>query len=186
MRLMYGRNHRDSVTASPADADCNYVTAGDGVTDPGVPLGCTNNLCIYDRDDVRKQTRADFEWILGSHLLRFGYDSETNTSDLNQGYSGPGGIAYDVHTTTPGASIPDAGVVPPGYYAYVRARRYEIFGNFESTNKAYYLEDNWSITDDFLLNLGLRNESFDNKDAQGRTYIEMKDMMAPVSGSRGT
>lgn len=182
MRIMHGSNQRDSISASPADADCNFVSAGAGVPDPGVPLGCTNNLSIYDRQDERKQTRADFEWSLADHLLRFGYDSETNTSDLSQGYSGPGGVSYLVRSTTPGAQIPDAGIVPPGYTAYVRARRYELFGNFESSNKAYYLEDNWSITDDFLLNLGLRYESFDNKDAQGRTYIQMDDMIAPRIG----
>lgn len=182
MKLMHGRMERTSVTGSPNDVDCNSVSAGAGAPDAGVPLGCTNNLSIYDRADERKQTRADFEWNLGDHLLRFGYDSEVNTSDLSQGYSGPGGVAYLVNPTTPGAQIPDAGIVPPGYFAFVRARRYELFGNFESNNKAYYIEDNWSVTDNFLLNLGLRYEEFDNKDAQGRTYIEMADMIAPRVG----
>jgi hypothetical protein len=182
MRLMYGRNQRDSIAGSPADADCNFVSADVGVVDPGVPLGCNTNLSIYDRQDERKQARADFEWSLGDHLFRFGYDSEVNTSDLSQGYSGPGGVSYLVSPTTPGALIPDAGIVPPGYFAYVRARRYGLFGNFESTNKAYYLEDNWSITDNLVLNLGLRNESFDNKDMAGRSYIKMENMWAPRLG----
>lgn len=182
MKLMHGRTERTSVSGSPNDVDCNYVSAGGGVPDAGVPLGCTNNLSIYDRTDEREQTRADFEWMLGDHLLRFGYDAEVNTSDLSQGYSGPGGVSYSVSTTTPGAQIPDAGTVPPGYTAYVRARRYELFGNFESSNKAIYVEDNWSISDNFILNLGLRYEQFDNKDAEGTTYIEMDDMIAPRVG----
>ncbi len=182
MKLMHGGNERNSVTASPSDADCNFVTAGAGVVDPGVPLGCTNNSTIYDRNDEREQSRADFEWVLGDHLLRFGVDRESNTSDLNQAYAGPGGIQYNVSATTPGAQIPDAGIVPPGYDAYVRARRYVIFGEFETTNTAWYIEDNWSIGDDFILNLGIRNEGFDNKDAEGRSYIEMDDMWAPRVG----
>ncbi|MDH5824337.1 TonB-dependent receptor [Luteimonas sp. RD2P54] len=182
MKVMHGSMERNSITGSPNDADCNYVSAGSGVPDPGVPLGCTNNLSIYDRNDEREQTRADFEWSLGDHLLRFGYDREVNTSDLSQGYSGPGGVSYLVSTTTPGAQIPDAGIVPPGYTEYVRARRYEIFGEFESNNQAMYIEDNWSITPNFLLNLGLRYEEFDNKDAEGNTYIEMSDMIAPRVG----
>jgi hypothetical protein len=182
MKLMHGVNERNAVTASPNDEACNYVTAANGVPDPGVPLGCTNNPTIYDREDEREQTRIDFEWLLGDHLLRFGMDSETNTSVLDQSYAGPGGIQYNVFPTQPGAQIPDAGIVPPGYTAYVRARRYQIFGEFESTNRAFYLEDNWNVTQDVVLNLGLRYEKFDNKDAQGRTYIEMDDMWAPRLG----
>ncbi|MEG3190720.1 TonB-dependent receptor [Lysobacter sp. D1-1-M9] len=182
MKLMHGRSERNSVTASPNDAECNYVTRGTGVEDPGVPLGCTSNATIYDRNDEREQTRADFEWALGDHLLRFGVDRESNTSDLDQAYAGPGGIQYNVFATSPGAQIPGAGIVPPGYNAYVRARRYVVFGEFESTNNAWYIEDNWSIGDNFILNLGLRNERFDNKDAEGRSYIEMDEMWAPRVG----
>ena len=182
MKLMYGRNDRSSFGASPADADCNYVTRGSGVVDPGVPLGCTNNSSVYDRKDKRKQARADFEWTLGDHLLRFGYDRESNTSDLSQRYPGPGGVQYNVYATEPGAQIPDAGFVPDGYTAYVRARQYEIFGNFETTNNAFYVEDNWSIGNNFVLNLGLRDEGFDNKDAAGRSYIKMDNLISPRVG----
>ncbi|HET8554396.1 MAG TPA: TonB-dependent receptor [Rhodanobacteraceae bacterium] len=182
MKLMYGRNDRTSMSGSPSDAECNYVTREADVVDPGVPVGCSNNLSVYDRDDLRKQLRADFQWTLGDHLVRFGLDREIDTSDLSSRYSGPGGIEYDVDSTTPGANISDAGNVPPGYYAYVRARQYEIFGNFESTNKAYYLEDNWSIGNNFVLNLGVRYESFDNKDAAGRSYIKMDNMISPRVG----
>ncbi len=184
MKLMHGASNRDSITGSPNDADCNYVTIGSGVPDPGVPTGCTNNATIYDRADEREQTRADFEWVLGPHLLRFGIDDETNTSDLNQVYAGPGGIQYNVYSATPLTNNSNCGgfLVPAGYTACVRAREYAIFGNFESTNRAYYLEDNWSVTDTLLLSLGLRYEEFKNKDAEGRTYISMDDMWAPRVG----
>ena len=41
-------------------------------------------------------------------------------------------------------------------------------GNFETDNSRLYIEDNWSVTDNLILNLGLRKEAFDNKDAAGR------------------
>ncbi len=182
MKLLYGRNDRTDVSGAPSDAVCSYVTRDSAVVDPGLPLGCASHLSIYDRDDLRKQTRADFEWTLGNHLVRFGIDREIDTSDLSQRYVGPGNIEYDVNSTTPGSQISDAGIVPPGYYAYVRARRYEIFGNFESTNQAFYIEDNWSIGDNLVLNLGIRDESFNNKDAAGRSYIKMDNMISPRVG----
>jgi len=184
MKLMHGSSTRNSVNGSPNDADCNYVTLGTGVPDPGVPAGCTNSPTIYDRSDEREQTRADFEWVLGAHVLRFGVDDETNTSDLDQIYAGPDGIQYNVYTATPGTNNSNCGgfLVPAGYTACVRARQYAIFGNFESTNRAYYLEDSWSATDNLLLSLGLRYEEFENKDAEGRTYISMDNMWAPRLG----
>src|SRR3546814_5384638 len=44
MKLMHGRTERTSVSGSPNDVDCNYVSAGGGVVDAGVPLGCTNTI----------------------------------------------------------------------------------------------------------------------------------------------
>ncbi|RPE77050.1 TonB-dependent receptor [Vulcaniibacterium tengchongense] len=185
MKLMYGENQRQAFTRSLLDLECNRVVAVSAIPrPPGVQLGCSTNSSVFSREDVREQARADFEWSLGDHLLRFGVDHETNTSDHIQYYAGPGAIYYNVYDGAPGSSIPNppGGVVPPGYNGYVRARRYEIFGNFESTNSAFYLEDNWNITPNLLLNIGIRNEAFDNKDAEGRTYIKMDDMWAPRFG----
>ncbi|QSX75398.1 TonB-dependent receptor [Lysobacter arenosi] len=185
MKVMYGENHRQSFNRSLLDLECNRVqTVSSRPAPPGVQLGCSTNSTVFNREDVREQTRADFEWSLGDHLLRFGVDHEVNTSDHKQYYAGPGALFYNVNAGSPGSSIPNppGGVIPPGYTGYVRARRNEIAGNFESTNTAFYLEDNWSITDNFLLNLGIRNESFDNKDGDGKSYIEMDEMWAPRLG----
>ena len=184
MRLMHGTNERTSVTGSPNDPDCSYVTRASGVPEPGVPLGCNSNATIYDREDEREQTRIDFGWTLGDHHLRFGFDAETNTSDLSQVYAGPDGLQYNVYAATPGQQNSNCGgfFVPAPYTACVRAREYAISGEFESSNRAVYIEDNWSITENFLLSLGLRYEEFDNKDAEGNTYIKMDDMVAPRVG----
>jgi len=185
MKLMYGRNQREARTSSQADAQCNYVSATNGflsIHDPGVQLGCTNSSTVYDREDTRKQARADFEWTLGDHLLRFGYDHEVDTSALSQYYAGPGAYYYNLYAADPGSTIPNGGVVPVGYDAYIRARRYQISGNYETDNAAWYVEDNWSIAPNFVLNFGLRNDSFDNKDGAGHTYIKMDQQYAPRLG----
>ncbi|WP_396615223.1 TonB-dependent receptor domain-containing protein [Lysobacter soli] len=186
MKLMYGENNRESFTRSLLDLECNRVQRAVGVPAPpaGVLLGCSTNSTVFNRQDDREQARADFEWSLGDHLLRFGVDHEVNTSVHDQYYAGPGAIFYNVYPGGPGTSIPNppGGVVPAGYSGYVRARRNEVSGTFESTNTAFYLEDNWSITDTLLLNIGIRNEAFDNKDGDGKTYIKMDDMWAPRLG----
>lgn len=184
MKLMYGKNKRESFTRALTDLECNPVAATNAIPSPGVPLGCTTNTAVEKRNDERKQGRADFEWKLDDHLVRFGYDHEDDTSVYSRHYPGPDAIYYNVYDATPGSSIPSpaGGVVPPGYFGYVRARRYEIAGTFETTNSAFYLEDNWQITPRLLLNVGVRRDGFDNKGGDGKSYIKMDNMWAPRLG----
>ncbi len=182
MKLLYGRNERNAYTRALSDVECNLVYDDGVVPSPGVPLGCASNGTIEKRLDIRQAARADFEWKIHDHLLRFGLDHEQNTSDYSYHYSGPNGIAYSINAASPGDTLFNGGVVPPGYTAYVRARRYEIAGTFQTINSAYYLEDNWSITPNLLLNGGLRLDGFNNKDGSGHSYIKMNDQWAPRFG----
>src|SRR5690606_7635821 len=70
----------------------------------------------------------------------------------------------------------------PNGAEFVTTRRYGVDGDFETINSAYYLEDNWSITDSFVFNAGVRAEAFDNKNSDGDSYIKMDDMIAPRFG----
>lgn len=185
MKLMYGKNQRESNTQSQLDEQCNLVAATTAVLSeypPGAALGCTNSSTVYARTDKRTQYRADFEWTLGDHLLRFGYDHEKNVSDYAQHYAGPDGYYYNVYATTPGSTIDNGGVVPSGYDAYVRARQYVIAGTFPTIDSAVYLEDNWSVTPNLVLSAGVRNDSFNNEDGDGRSYIKIGKQIAPRLG----
>ena len=182
MKILYGENDHRNFSRAQSDIDCNPVARTNPVPSPGVALGCTSNLTVIDRQDNRTAARADFEWKLGDHLLRFGLDHEDNDSDYTQFYPGPGGVRFNVNPTSPGATLPNGGIVPAGYNAYVRQRQVSTFGSFSTIDSAYYIEDNWNITPTFLLNAGLRLDGFDNKDAQGRSYIKTDDMLAPRFG----
>ena len=182
MKLMYGRNEREAYTRGLADAECNPVRIDDNSDAPDVPLGCSSSTMVEKRNDTRKQGRADFEWTLCDHLVRFGYDHEVDTSEYDRHYPGPGEYYYNIVHADPGSTIENDGVIPAGYDMYVRQRRYNIGGTFETSNNAYYVEDNWNITPDFLLNVGLRSDSFDNKTAEGKSYIKVDHMIAPRLG----
>ena len=185
MKLMYGENKRNRVQSSLMDENCNRVfdnrTASQGVP-PSLQgdRGCTSSSQLESALDTRKAARADFEWTLGNHLLRFGLDREENTSDYSRAYPGPGGLRYDIYARTPGSPL-NGGVVPASGLV-ARTRRYEVEGAFETINSAYYLEDNWQVTPNLLLNMGLRLEAFDNKGGDGSSYIKIDDMLAPRLG----
>ncbi len=182
MKLLYGENDHKNFSRALSDIECNRVSRTNPVPSPGVALGCTGNASVISRQDNRTAARADFEWKLGDHLVRFGLDHEDNDSDYSSHYPGPGAFRYNVNPTSPGATLPNGGIVPDGYTAYVRARRNELFGSFSTIESAYYIEDNWNITPNFLLNAGLRMDGFDNKDAAGRSYIKTENMLAPRFG----
>jgi hypothetical protein len=180
MRALYGEVERNRGTNSELDIACNRV-----FDNRPAPLrgdkGCTTSALIEDAVDTREAARLDFEWVLGDHQLRFGLDHETNTSDYFRFYPGPDRLRYDVFAV--GASGGRVnGVVLPANQAYVRTRQLEVDGEFETINEALYLEDNWQVTDNLLLNLGIRREGFDNKNGEGDTYIKIDDMWAPRFG----
>ena len=181
MKVLYGGNERNRATNSSNDINCNRV-----FDNRPAPLrgdrGCTTSSLIETAVDDREALRFDFEWSLGDHLLRFGLDREVNTSEYSRFNPGPGGLRYDVFATTPGATLANGGVVPEGVTAYVRTRKLEVDGEFETENSAYYIEDNWSVSDNVVLNIGARLEGFDNKNGEGASYIKIDDMFAPRLG----
>ncbi len=176
-KALYGVNEREFSRFSQNDLECSRVRDlrpdGDG------DIGCTSSANITSREDTREAIRLDFEWSLGDHQIRFGLDHESNTSEHEQYYPGPERLLYEINLAETGSIN---GVSVPIDTAYVRTRQNEVDGEFETINSAYYVEDNWSITSNFLLNAGIRVEAFDNKNSDGDTYIKMDDMIAPRFG----
>lgn len=177
MKALYGENEREASQNSLNDLNCSRIIDN---RSGGIGRGCTTTTSVFKRTDTREAARLDFEWALGDHQLRFGLDHEINTSDSFSHYPGDR-LRYEISSTTPGATVNGA-IVPAGVTAYVRTRQQEVAGVFETTNSAYYIEDNWSVTPELIVNAGVRVEAFDNKNADGESYIEMDNMIAPRLG----
>jgi hypothetical protein len=178
MKVLYGENERKAEQNSLNDLNCSRIIDG---RSGGGERGCTTTTSVAKRTDTREMGRMDFEWDLGDHQLRFGLDYESNTSDAFSHYPGDR-LRYEIFTTEPGATLGNGASVPDGVTAYVRTRQSEVEGVFETINSAYYLEDNWSITSNLILNGGVRVEAFDNRDADGNSYIKVDNMIAPRFG----
>ncbi len=184
-KVMHGVNKRSAASGSTLDDECSiisYAAYTNGVKPD--PIGChPTNSRISTRDDTRTATRLDFEWTLGDHLLRFGYDREVMDSDsfvVNPG----DGVAYSVLNTTPGAVLSNGGVVPAGVTGLVDARRYLTGAPVSTNTQAFYVEDNWSVTPNLLLSLGLRADKFTNTLASGALFAkaDYSDMISPRLG----
>ncbi|GAB1407902.1 TonB-dependent receptor [Thermomonas brevis] len=186
-KAMYGVNKRSSIGTSPSDPLCSIVSLASSYLNkfgrPATRVGChADNTSISGREDKREAARLDFEWTLGSHLLRFGMDHEQMDSESSVVYPGDG-RSYSIQAATPGGAL-NGTVIPAGAQAIVDARRYITGAPVSTKAQALYIEDNWSVTDNLLLNLGVRFDNFRNTLASGATFAEagFGDMVSPRLG----
>lgn len=190
--ILHGENEYSLTTTSTTDAECPYVVdTSDGAL-PGNSStfpGCEASSRPQTGGDERVADRIDFEWVLGDHAVRFGYDQENNSSTSIETYSGTslradGGVYYRYYTYAPGEELSNGGIVPDvngdgSDVHIVRYRLGEVSGDFEVESRAFYIEDTWDITDTLTISAGVRNETFSNYNGEGDVFIEIDDQWAP-------
>ncbi|PJJ99133.1 energy transducer TonB [Lysobacteraceae bacterium NML91-0213] len=187
-KAMYGINRSSSFSRSPNDGLCDWVTYNSASYASqyralGSPvLGCHPGATVVSHEDERKASRLDFEWALGDHLLRFGVDHELMTTDRSTFYPG-NGMQYTAYGRTSATQVLDNGTaLPTGVNQFLMARERADGGVFDITASAFYLEDMWSVTPNLLLNLGLRVDNFNNKNAVGDSFIKLDELVSPRVG----
>ncbi len=134
-----------------------------GNTAPYTHCELARTLGRPDGGDTRDQFRIDAEWQLGDHLVRGGIDTDDFKSVAGQSYYG--GALYVYFADDYGIDY-----------------RFQSGANVEVKQRAYYIEDSWSVTDNFLLYAGLRWDNFDNKNGDGETYVKINNQFAPRLG----
>ena len=200
--LAYGVNEYNEYNSSPGDA-------GALITDqlPGFPRRGTWGVGQPSvNEDERTILRADVDIyadFFGSHHFRLGIDQEKLEAYQELDYSGqgynycrPGGITPTIactgqvtgglwyrYQTLHTAATAGARVDLIGQPRRVRVRAYDNDGGWESTQNAYYLQDSWEVTDQLTLNLGIRNEGFENSNIDGVAFIDLQNQWAPRLGA---
>ncbi|GAB3022414.1 TonB-dependent receptor [Bowmanella dokdonensis] len=167
LSAQYGVNKYDRTNYSVLDENPLIIDVRDGGNSN---LGNWAASTPSAASDERKAYRVDADWYLGDHEIRFGIDHETMTASDVTRYSG--GIYYR-YVDRADSSTGDG----------VRVRHYNTGGEFETEASAFYIQDAWQITDSLVLNLGLRNDTFDNKNAAGETFVKMDNQWAPRLGA---
>ncbi|HYG06459.1 MAG TPA: TonB-dependent receptor [Stenotrophomonas sp.] len=129
-----------------------------------------------DSEDTRDQFRVDFEWSLGDHLVRFGYDRDDYKSVA--GTSIEGGRLWRYSTVNP-----DGSEQPNGdEFDIVREQIVNQGTEVKLKQWAMYVEDSWKITDTFLAYLGARWDTFENYNGEGQQYVKIDKQFGPRLG----
>ncbi len=174
---MFGKSEQNRTDSGSEDAKPFIY---DGRSGSLVYIQGNPNLLISTASDKREATRLDLEYpfeLWGNHRLRAGFDREDNLSDDLSLYSG--GLYYRYYAI-PGSGMINGVTVPSPNVGAVRSRIYQNGGSFQVKSDAWYLEDNWSLLNDRLnLRLGVRNESFENLNGEGNTFIKVTNQKAP-------
>lgn len=164
LSLQYGVNESDRTTRSSLDSNPAWYSRYDS-TGAFVAGDTFANFSIEEGEDKREVYRLDADWFVGDHSIRFGIDYETLTATSLVLNSGGAYYLYYVDDSDPANE---------NIYQ-VRHRTYEVGGDFESNNFAFYVQDQWQVTDDLVINAGLRNDSFENLNADGDTFVDLKN-----------
>jgi hypothetical protein len=155
-----------------------------GAAQPLPTCAFAGSLATPDGQDTNKQGRIDFEYKLGDHDLTAGWGRTRFTSVT--GSSLEGGAEY-IYRSIPGPSAGDDAVAnhEPTTSPADNVVEREIFATGASiglTQKSYYVQDAWHITDNFLARIGIRNDGFDNTNGLGQTYIKQVHSWQPRLG----
>ncbi|WDS36641.1 TonB-dependent receptor [Pseudoxanthomonas sp.] len=151
---------------SPATG-CPYVSYEQDYVGAQNSCYMDSTLGINNGYSQRKDYRLDFDWTLGDHELSFGYDYNDFTARQGESYSG--GHAYDYTTDDDGNQI-------------VYDDIYATGGTVEVKQNSWYVQDHWHVTDDFLLSLGIRNDSFKNYNSTGGVFVKQDNIWQPRLG----
>ncbi|MFT4076162.1 MAG: TonB-dependent receptor [Asticcacaulis sp.] len=122
------------------------------------------------KDDwERKFYRADGDIRfqgLGKHHIRFGFDHEDLSMTKTTKLPGDQPIRYLL--------LPDYSY---GYIIYE-----SLGGKVSSKDTAYYIQDSWDISRTLNLQIGLRNDDFQNYNLSGQRFLNLTGNVAPRLG----
>lgn len=170
----YGKNKNRDTTGSSDDTYPNVFDSrtGQSLANAVASISLSNDTREFYRADVG--LRFD---LFGSHSVKFGYDREKlNTNTVN---TRTGGANFTIFNSGPSG---DSDVAAPNVN-YVTARTFVNGGSFDSQNEAFYIQDSWSLfSDRLVLNLGLRNDRFQNSNVVGDVYYKSGNNWAPRTG----
>ena len=178
---MQGTNEYNRTTSGAGDS---FPAIYDARSGSFISIGQSTSFQIDVGDDKREMSRFDLDYyveFMGSHHFRGGFEEETLTavnSTINSG-----GVYYAwFDGLTIGSGDNATEYVAKGNDV-VRVRNYESGGTFVTEQEAFYIQDSWDVTDRLNLNIGLRRSTYDNKNAEGKTFVRVEDQDAMRFGA---
>ena len=186
LNAMYGNmttvNYSEPVGYNPNLTYIGGATSQNPALNGGVPITNAQTISqIGNPGDNYKTSnlRLSLTYVLGSHTITAGIDNLRSTAN-NQGHitTGPGYYWSYHHTTHP--ELPVAATLgvgplinyPNGASGYYVTKNIDVSGaGLLTTQRAEYLEDQWQVSDRWLVSIGVRNDAFNNYNGSAQSYM---------------
>ena len=186
LEMQYGVMTGQYYSSFAGDATTAPVSFGAGVAvPPGVTIPNLLDTVLPNPNHKTKTAnlRVDLDWkVSADHDVKFGIDNVQYRDD-HDGFSTIGGGTYNYINGLPPYSTTAPYVNTPVPGNYVTQSLYGSNVSLAVRQKAQYVEDRWQVTPNLLLDLGLRNDQFENLGAGGIAYVrETKPQWAPRLG----
>jgi hypothetical protein len=174
--VVYGNNSPLPFISRPYNQNPAYLPPGTG------PNGIVNaqGNTTWTSPKASNSThglRVDFDYKLGDHDLAVGIDNMSygakNQGPDNQNPFNPALNYYWRYA-------PISAAYPNGR---VQKRTVGWATSMTMTQKAYYLQDDWQVSSNVLLNIGVRNDHFTNFNDVGKAFVDEKNQWEPRIGA---
>ncbi|MBV6845457.1 TonB-dependent receptor [Xanthomonas campestris pv. paulliniae] len=187
----WGRDTQHNQQWNPGASSLPNI-ASSNLQDPAITGGrriindqATTTVKARDPINKSRNLRLELNYRLGDHDLTAGVDNMYfNAYDEGVFTSGPGYRWIYGKQDDPTQAINGAlGVGPSGGQGYfVNRRVFTTVTSMSVEQKAYYVEDRWQVSDNWLLTLGIRNDKFTNYNSDHVAYVDSGDQWAPRLG----
>jgi hypothetical protein len=167
--VVYGNTSPLPFISRPYNQNPAYLPPGTGPN--GIVNAQGNTTWVSPKaSNSTHGLRVDFDYKLGDHDLAVGIDN----------------MSYGAKNQGPDNQNPFNPAV--NYYwryfpTYVQKRTVGWATSMTMTQKAYYLQDDWQVSSNVLLNIGVRNDHFTNFNDVGKAFVDEKNQWEPRIGA---
>jgi hypothetical protein len=171
----YGRMEVDQASLTNLAGVARVQDARAGITPANTDRSIQRTAARNDPFlSEREFYRADVDYYIdfyGAHHFRAGYDKEETVLTENSVRNGDANYTYSTATAANTLGLADG-------QEYLQRRVFISGGGFEGASEAFYIQDQWDVTDQLNVQLGWRLDKFSLADPNGTVFQEFDDEQA--------
>jgi hypothetical protein len=131
---------------------------------------------VSEEEYTRDQARVDFTLDLEEHSIQFGADYTKIGVNFHSGQNGLGDAEGWWSVKNAGANDV-SGAAQGQSFIERRIRTRDV--DSEVNSLAFYVNDSWQVTDQLVMNMGVRYSQFSNTVTDGRKFVDLDNQIAP-------
>jgi len=166
-----------------------FVAGNVTIPTTGASLGNPTAVSRFQTPIVDQQFLESFSWFRGKHALKFGAEYRAGANDEIRDRGSAGNFTVSpLITDLPGSSATTGNALAAFMLGYVNTAAIQVSDKIPSraSYMAFYVQDDWRITERLTINVGLRYEvEFPRYVAGNRMNSFDPSAINPVSGTPG-